>query len=59
MGLDDGAVVDPSLNVRGVRGLSVMDASIMPSIVSGNTAAPTMAIASRGVELVKRRLMVH
>ncbi|WP_217431013.1 GMC family oxidoreductase [Sphingomonas bacterium] len=53
MGADDEAVVDASLRVRGARNLWVMDASIMPNITSGNTNAPTMAIASKGVDLLK------
>lgn len=52
MGSDEGAVVDPSLAVRGVEGLSVVDASVMPTIVRGHTNAPTMAIALRAVDLI-------
>ncbi|MBL8702289.1 MAG: GMC family oxidoreductase N-terminal domain-containing protein [Alphaproteobacteria bacterium] len=50
---DAGAVVDPSLCVRGVGALRVIDASVMPSITSGNTAAPTMMIAEKGAELIR------
>lgn len=52
MGKDDDAVVDAELRVKGIRSLRVIDASIMPNIVSGNTNAPTMALASKGVEMV-------
>ena len=47
-----GAVVDPELRVRGVGKLRVIDASVMPTITSGNTNAPTMMIAEKGAELV-------
>ena len=50
---DDGAVVDPSLRVRGIERLRVIDASVMPSITSGNTNAPTLMIAERGAALVR------
>lgn len=52
MGEDPRAVVDPSLRVRGVTALRVIDASVMPRITSGNTNAPTIAIAERGAALL-------
>ena len=56
MGSDDGAVVDAALRVNGVRGLRVIDASIMPNIVSANTNAAVMAIAHKGVELMRAEM---
>ena len=53
MGSDERAVVDPALRVRGVDGLRVADASIMPSITGGNTNAPTMMIGERCAELIR------
>jgi choline dehydrogenase len=52
MGSDERAVVDPSLRVRGVSGLRVADASIMPSITGGNTNAPAMMIGEHAARLV-------
>ena len=52
MGSDDAAVLDPQLRVRGVDGLRVIDASVMPKIISGNTNAPSIMIGEKGSDLV-------
>lgn len=51
MGQDDRAVVDARLRVKGIDGLRVIDASIMPNTTSGNTNAPTQALARLGAML--------
>jgi choline dehydrogenase len=46
------AVVDPELRLRGLPGLRIADASVLPTITSGNTNAPTLAIAERAAALI-------
>lgn len=54
---DPTAVVDPELKVLGVTGLRVVDASVMPTIISGNTNAPVVMIAERGADLIKGKVL--
>ena len=52
MGRDESSVLDGHLRVRGVEGLRVIDCSAMPSLVSGNTSGPAMALARRACDLI-------
>jgi choline dehydrogenase len=54
MGSDDAAVVDCELRVRGLDGLRVVDASVMPRIIRGHTHAPTIMIAERAADLIRK-----
>jgi len=52
MGVDENAVVDPSLQVHGIRNLMIADASVMPAMCSGNTNAPTIMIAEKAADML-------
>ncbi len=56
MGSDPESVADPQGRVRGVEGLRVIDASLMPSIIAGNTNAPTMMIAENIADMMLGKL---
>ena len=56
MGADEDAVVDPTLKARGIDGLYIADASVMPRLVSGNTNAPSIMIGERCADFVKAAL---
>jgi choline dehydrogenase len=57
MGIDPGAVLDPQLRVKGVTGLRVADAAVMPRLVSGNTNAAAIMIGEKAADMLRDRTL--
>ena len=58
MGIDNNAVVNSELKVNGIQSLRIADASIMPTMPSGNTNAATMMIAEKASDLIKKEILI-
>ena len=57
MSMDEAAVVDPQLRVIGIEALRVVDASIMPTLIGGNTNAPSIMIGEKGADMIRAKML--